>query len=93
MTPLQAAGSFTSSLCPAFMTRSVHIIAPHYAFASYGTFIAVMPSDADRAGSGERMGVPEFAKEMRVATGYRSHVINSGFIARTFYEKPVAADR
>jgi hypothetical protein len=71
----------------------VHIIVPHYASASYGTFIADMPSDTDQAGSGERMGVPEFATEMRVTTGYRSHVINSGLIARTFYEKPVAADR
>ena len=36
--------------------------------------------------------MPEFAKDMRVATDYGSHVIESGLIARTFYEKPVAAD-
>ncbi len=31
--------------------------------------------------------MPESAKDMRVTTGYRSHVINSGLIAWTFYEK------
>jgi len=55
----------------------MHIIVPHYEPVSYGMFIAAMPSGPDGPDRGERMGMPEFAKDMRVTTGYRSHVAST----------------